>query len=65
MLSMSGQSTDVELQRQFRYEPTAATVSAFAQQLRKLLPSVLKKFYIGLLPRTTLNGNEMGIHYWR
>ena len=40
---MSGQSTDVELQRQFHYELTAATVSAFARQLGKLLPSVFKE----------------------
>ena len=59
--SMSGQNLHVELQRQFHYEPTAATASAFVQQRRKLLPSVLKKF-----PRRFAqnrpNGNGMGIH---
>ena len=38
ILSMSGQSLHVELQRQFRYEPAAATASAFVQQRGKLLP---------------------------
>ena len=32
ILSMSGQSLNVELQRQFHYDPTAATTSAFVQQ---------------------------------
>ena len=37
-LSLSGQSLNVELQRQFHYEPAAATASAFVQQRRKLPP---------------------------
>lgn len=40
ILSMSGQSLNVELQRQFHYDPTAATTSAFVQQRGKLLPAV-------------------------
>ena len=43
ILSMSGQSLHVELQRQFRYEPAAATASAFVQQRGKLLPSVFEE----------------------
>ena len=38
VLSMSGQSLRVELQRQFRYKPAAAIASAFVQQRGKLLP---------------------------
>lgn len=38
ILSMSGQSLHVELQRQFRYESAAATASAFVQQRGKLFP---------------------------
>ena len=38
VLSMSGQSLHVELQRQFRYKPAAATASAFVQQRGKLFP---------------------------
>ena len=48
ILSMSGQSLNVELQRQFHYDPTAATTSAFVQQRRKLLPvtfeEILRRF---------------------
>ena len=66
ILSMSGQSLHVELQRQFHYEPTVATALAFVQQRGKLLPSVFyKKFYADLLFRIVPNGNGMGIHYWR
>ena len=43
ILSMSGQSLHVELQRQFRYKPAAATASAFVQQRGKLLPSVFEE----------------------
>ena len=35
ILSMSGQSLNVELQRQFHYDPTAATASAFVQRRGK------------------------------
>ena len=41
--SMSGQSLNVELQRQFHYEPAAATASAFVQQRGKLFPSVFEE----------------------
>ena len=43
ILSMSGQSLNVELQRQFHYDPTAATTSAFVQQRGKLLPAVFEE----------------------
>ena len=46
ILSMSGQSLNVELQRQFHYEPTAATASAFVQQRGKLLPSVFEEILL-------------------
>ena len=65
ILSMSGQNLHVELQRQFHYEPTAATASAFVQQRRKLLPSVfeeiLRRFALQNRPKRQWNG----IHYWR
>ena len=40
---MSGQSLNVELQRQFHYEPAAATASAFVLQRRKLRLSVFEE----------------------
>lgn len=43
ILSMSGQSLNVELQRQFHYEPTAATTSTFVQQRGKLLPAAFEE----------------------
>ena len=43
ILSMSGQSMNVELQRQFHYDPTAATTSAFVQQRGKLLPAAFEE----------------------
>lgn len=60
ILSMSGQNLHVELQRQFHYEPTAATASAFVQQRRKLLPSVfeeiLRRFALQNRPKRQWNG---------
>lgn len=43
ILSMSGQSLNVELQRQFRYDPTAATTSTFVQQRGKVLPTAFEE----------------------
>ena len=43
ILSMSGQSLNVELQRQFHYDPTSATTSAFVQQRGKFLPTVFEE----------------------
>ena len=43
ILSMSGQSLNVELQRQFHYDPTAATASAFVQRRGKLLPAAFEE----------------------
>lgn len=43
ILSMSGQSLNVELQRQFHYNPTAATTLAFVQQRGNLLPTVFEE----------------------
>ena len=43
ILPMSGQRLNVELQRQFHYDPTAATTSAFVQQRGKLLPAVFEE----------------------
>ena len=43
ILFMSGQSLNVELQRQFHYDPTAATTSAFVQQRGKLLPTAFEE----------------------
>ena len=45
ILSMSGQSLNVELQRQFHYDPTAATTSAFVQQRGKLLPTAFEEIF--------------------
>ena len=60
ILSMSGQSLHVELQRQFHYEPAAATASAFVQQRRKLHPSVfediLRRFTFRNRPKRQWNG---------
>ena len=60
ILSMSGQSLNVELQRQFHYEPAAATASAFVQQRRKLHPSVfediLRRFTFRNRPKQRWNG---------
>lgn len=59
ILSMSGQSLNVELQ-QFHYEPAAATASAFVQQRRKLPPSVfediLRRFTFRNRPKQRWNG---------
>ena len=58
--SMSGQSLHVELQRQFRYKPAAATASAFVQQRGKLFPSVfeeiLRRFTLQNRPKRQWNG---------
>lgn len=43
ILSMSGQSLNVELQRQFHYDPKAATTSAFVQQRGKILPTAFEE----------------------
>ena len=43
ILSMREQSLNVGLQRQFHYDPTAATTSAFVQQRGKLLPAVFEE----------------------
>ena len=60
ILSMSGQSLNVELQRQFHYELAAATASAFVQQRRKLHPSVfediLRRFTFRNRPKQRWNG---------
>lgn len=60
ILSMSGQSLHVELQRQFHYEPAAATAPAFVQQRRKLRPSVfediLRRFTFRNRPKQQWNG---------
>lgn len=63
ILSMSGQSLHVELQRQFRYEPAAATASAFVRQRGKLLPSVfeeiLRRFTLQVRPKRCWNGSTL------
>lgn len=50
----------MELQRQFHYEPAAATASAFVQQRRKLPPSVfediLRRFTFRNRPKQRWNG---------
>lgn len=60
ILSMSGQSLNVELQRQFHYDPTAATTSAFVQQRGKLLPAafeeILRRFTYQNCPIRRWNG---------
>ena len=60
ILSMSGQSLNVELQRQFHYDPTAATTSAFVQQREKLLPAafeeILRRFTYQNRPIRRWNG---------
>ena len=60
LLSMSGQSLNVELQRQFHYEPAAATASAFVQQRRKLCLSafedILRRFTFRNRPKQQWNG---------
>ena len=60
ILSMSGQSLNVELQRQFHYDPTAATTSAFVQQRGKLLPTafeeILRRFTYQNRPMRRWNG---------
>lgn len=60
ILSMSGQSLNVELQRQFHYDPTSATTSAFVQQRGKLLPTVfeeiLRRFIYQNRPARRWNG---------
>lgn len=60
ILSMSGQSMNVELQRQFHYDPTAATTSAFVQQRGKLLPAafeeILRRFTYQNRPIRRWNG---------
>ena len=60
ILSMSGQSLNVELQRQFHYDPTAATTSAFVQQRGKLLPEafeeILRRFTYRNRPIRRWNG---------
>lgn len=55
ILSMSGQSLNVELQRQFHYDPTSATTSAFVQQRGKLLPTVFEE----ILRRFTYQNRPM------
>lgn len=55
ILSMSGQSLNVELQRQFHYDPTAVTASAFVQQRGKLLPTVFEE----ILRRFTYQNRPM------
>ena len=55
ILSMSGQSLNVELQRQFHYDPTAVTTSAFVQQRGKLLPAVFEE----ILRRFTYKNRSM------
>ena len=60
ILFMSGQSLNVELQRQFHYVPTAATTSAFVQQRGKLLPTafeeILRRFTYQNRPIRRWNG---------
>ena len=60
ILSMSGQSLNVELQRQFHYDPTAATASAFVQRRGKLLPAafeeILRRFTSENRPIRRWNG---------
>lgn len=60
ILFMSGQSLNVELQRQFHYDPTAATTSAFVQQRGKLLPTafeeILRRFTYQNRPIRRWNG---------
>ena len=60
ILSMSGQSLNVELQRQFHYDPTAATTSAFVQQRGKILPAafeeILRRFTYQNRPIRRWNG---------
>lgn len=60
ILSMSGHSLNVELQRQFHYDPTAATASAFIQQRGKLLPvafeEILRQFTYQNRPKRRWNG---------
>ncbi len=60
ILSMSGQSLNVELQRQFHYDPSAATASAFVQQRGKLLPAafeeILRRFTYQNRPIRRWNG---------
>ena len=60
ILSMSGQSLNVELQRQFHYDPTAATASAFVQQRGKLFPvvfeEILRRFTYQNRPIRSWNG---------
>lgn len=55
ILSMSGQSLNVELQRQFHYDPAAATTSAFVQQRGKLFPTVFEE----ILRRFTYQNRPM------
>ena len=60
ILLMSGQSLNVELQRQFHYDPAAATTSAFVQQRGKLLPTtfeeILRRFTYQNRPIRKWNG---------
>ena len=60
ILSMSGQSLNVELQRQFHYDPAAATTSAFVQQRGKILPTafeeILRRFTYQNRPKRRWNG---------
>ncbi len=60
ILSMSGQSLNVELQRQFHYDPAAATTSAFVQQRGKLLlaafEEILRRFTYQNRPIRRWNG---------
>ena len=60
ILSMSGQSLNVELQQQFHYDPTAATTSACVQQRGKRLPAafeeILRRFTYQNRPTRRWNG---------
>ena len=60
ILSMSGQSLNVELQRQFHYDPAVATASAFVQQRGKILPTafeeILRRFTYQNRPKRRWNG---------
>ena len=61
ILFMSGQSLNVELQRQFHYDPTAATTSAFVHSFQR----PLKKFCAGSLIKTVPSEGGTGTHCWR
>ena len=64
ILSMSGQSLNVELQRQFHYEPAAATASASFSSEGSFTHQSLKTFCAVLHSGTVPNNGGTGTHCW-